>query len=260
MDITFADAVRFRSKQDTCTGDADHDEEHSKLLSLNSAHSSSSVSAFSASSDPKRDGVIHVPNKLLFLSMCPLLIIAYISHEMDLDIVKPILIGISRTFLQLTILSCILGPIFKIHSKPLVLGYCFFMIFLAAHTACGRSKYSYTDQFQTVFISLLANVTVVALFAFGVIIRPKPVYNPQYVIPITGMLLGNSINGISLVMNNLLIALVEQKHEIELYLSFGATSHEAVSRLLKEAVKSGTMPILNSMAVIGLVSIPVSFY
>jgi putative ABC transport system permease protein len=74
------------------------------------------------------------------------------------------------------------------------------------------------------------------------------------------MLLGNSINGISLVMNNLLIALVEQKHEIELYLSFGATSHEAVSRLLKEAVKSGTMPILNSMAVIGLVSIPVSFY
>ena len=57
-------------------------------------------------------------------------------------------------------------------------------------------------------------------------------------------------------MNNLCSALVEQRREIELYLSFGATRSEAVSRLLREAVRSGAMPILNSMAVIGIISIP----
>ena len=138
----------------------------------------------------------------------------------------------------------------------LVLAYCSMMIIVAANVACRKSKYVFAGQFYTVLGSIFTSVACTGLFAFAVIIRPRPIWNPQYVIPMVGMLLGNSLNGISITMNSLCIALVEQKREIELYLSFGATGHEAVSRLLKEAVRSGTMPILNSMAIIGIVSIP----
>jgi putative ABC transport system permease protein len=72
-------------------------------------------------------------------------------------------------------------------------------------------------------------VSLVGTFAFGVIIRPIPLYNPQYVIPIVGMLLENCTNGISLTMNNLTVSIVEQQREIELYLSFGASYSEAIS-------------------------------
>lgn len=130
------------------------------------------------------------------------------------------------------------------------------MIVLAANVACRKTKYVFPGQFYTVFGSILVSVACTGLFAFAVIIRPRPIWNPQYVIPMVGMLLGNSVNGISITMNSLCIALVEQQREIELYLSFGATSYEAVSRLLCEAVRSGTTPILNSMAVIGIISIP----
>ena len=74
-----------------------------------------------------------------------------------------------------------------------------------------------------------------------------------------GMLLGNCINGISLALNSLFTSLVECSREVELMLSFGANKHEASSRLIREAVRTGTIPQLNSMAIIGLISIPGEF-
>ncbi len=70
------------------------------------------------------------------------------------------------------------------------------------------------------------------------------------------MLLGNCINGISLALNSLFTSLVECSREVELLLSFGANKNEASSRLVREAVRTGTIPQLNSMAIIGLISIP----
>jgi len=75
----------------------------------------------------------------------------------------------------------------------------------------------------------------------------------------TGMLLGNCINGVSLALNSLFTSLVECSREVELLLSFGATNYEATARLVQEAVRNGTMPQLNSMAIIGLISIPGKF-
>jgi ABC-type iron transport system FetAB permease component len=71
-----------------------------------------------------------------------------------------------------------------------------------------------------------------------------------------GMLLGNCINGVSLSLNFFLTSLVESSREVELFLSFGASSYEASARLTREAVRTGAMPQLNSMAVIGIISIP----
>jgi len=57
-------------------------------------------------------------------------------------------------------------------------------------------------------------------------------------------------------MDHLTVSLVEQQREIDLYLSFGASYSEAISRLLREAVRVGTTPLLNSMSVIGIIAIP----
>lgn len=70
------------------------------------------------------------------------------------------------------------------------------------------------------------------------------------------MLLGNCINGISLAVNSLFTNLMECSREVELMLSFGANKFEATSRLIREGVRVGTIPQLNSMAIIGLISIP----
>jgi putative ABC transport system permease protein len=191
--------------------------------------------------------------------MVPLGFIALASYSMDLKLESPIIVGCFRTFAQLSILGLILRPIFVLGEEHwwVVVGYAMLMILVTSFESSARSTYHFEGMFTCVLISLVLNVTFVSLFAFGLIIRPQPVlWEPQYVIPIIGMLLGNCINAVSLSLNAMLTSLVEGKPEVELLLSFGASSIESSSRLLREAVRTGAMPMLNGMAVIGIVSIP----
>jgi len=207
---------------------------------------------------PESETLVNVSAVAILISMAPLLVVALISNKLNLGIESPIIVSTIRTFVQLSLLAYILDPIFAkgVELWWLVVGYCCLMVLLASYEGSIRSKYYIDGQFWMVLFPMFINVVVVALFAFYVVIKPDPRWDPQYVIPIVGMLLGNCINGISLALNSLFTSLVECSREVELLLSFGATSYEATARLVQEAVRNGTMPQLNSMAIIGLISIP----
>lgn len=131
------------------------------------------------------------------------------------------------------------------------------MICVGARESISRPKYTFRYAGVATLAALLITVPLVGTFAFLVVIRPTPLWDPQYIIPICGMLMGNCINGVSLAVNNLSTAVMEGgRREIELYLSFGASGWESLLRLVKAAAAAGTTPQLNSMNVIGLVSIP----
>ena len=130
------------------------------------------------------------------------------------------------------------------------------MVLLASYESSGRSKYFLDGQFWMVLFPMMTVIAFVSIYAFGVALRPTPLWDPQYVIPVVGMLLGNCINGVSLGLNSILTSLVESAREIELLLSFGAGPHEATERLVRDAIRTGAVPLMNSMAVIGIISIP----
>eukprot|EP00539_Tryblionella_compressa_P010620 CAMPEP_0178799794 /NCGR_PEP_ID=MMETSP0745-20121128/12486_1 /TAXON_ID=913974 /ORGANISM="Nitzschia punctata, Strain CCMP561" /LENGTH=572 /DNA_ID=CAMNT_0020458551 /DNA_START=23 /DNA_END=1741 /DNA_ORIENTATION=- len=207
---------------------------------------------------PQSEELIQVSVWEIVISMLPLLAVALLSHEMQLNIESPILVGTIRTFVQLSLLGFVLDPIFHygVDWWWLVMAYCLLMILLASFEASMRSKYYLKHQFWMVLGPMTVAVGFMFVFAFYVVLRPEPLWDPQYVIPIVGMLLGNCINGVSLALNSMLTLLVESSREIELLLSFGATSYEATARLLREAVRTGAMPQLNGMAIIGIISIP----
>ncbi|KNC78258.1 hypothetical protein SARC_09305 [Sphaeroforma arctica JP610] len=218
--------------------------------------------AFGFLSVPEANGhhqpVVPVSMIHLFLSMIPLFCYCGVSYALDLHLIGDICISSIRTFVQMIAVGYVLVPIFgwgKTHFSVVLL-YLTLMILLAAYEASSRPKFWFVGQFWAILGAMVVNVSVLASFAFGIIIQPRPVYDPQYVIPISGMLLGNCITSISLALNSLSANLVEKAPEIELYLSFGATKHEATMRLLRDAIRTGIMPTLNSMAVIGLISIP----
>jgi putative ABC transport system permease protein len=191
--------------------------------------------------------LIHVSIWTISLATVPLLVLALSSWYLGIGIESPICIGTVRTLIQLSILGMILDPIFErgIDMWGLVVVYVLFMITLASYESSVRCKYYFKHMFWYVMVVLLANVTIVSLFAFAAILQLDPLWDPQYVIPIIGMLLGNCINGVSLSLNSMLTSVVESSREIELMLSFGASSYEASSRLLKEAIRTGSMPQLN---------------
>ncbi|KAL3943826.1 MAG: hypothetical protein SGBAC_002119 [Bacillariaceae sp.] len=216
-----------------------------------------SASTAGTNSGATTGGVIPISIPKLLLSMAPLLtVVGLASKTMGLSLERTIVVSAIRTMLQLSVLGAILRPIFQMQNLWLVLGHCLFMMVLAVQVACGKSNYIFPGQFDSILTSILLSVTGTGLFAFGVILRPKPLWNPQYVIPMVGMLLGNSLNGMALAMNTLCRGLMEEGREIELYQTFGANPSEAMARVVKDSVRAGTLPVLNNMAVIGLVSIP----
>ena len=203
------------------------------------------------------DNVAIVSISSLLLATLPLGMISAIFWYIGLaGISIGIMVGSIRTFVQLSLLGSLLQPIFMMKNVGLVILYASFMVVLAAQESSSRTKYHFDGQFFCILTSLVVNVLWVSLFAFKIILKPKPIWNPRYLIPIVGMLLGNSISAISLSLNTITTALVEKQSEIELYLSFGASQYEAVSAIVQDGIIAGATPIMNTMRVIGIISIP----
>ena len=126
--------------------------------------------------------LIPVSTPLLLLSMAPLLLIAYVSWWMEIHLESPVLVGMARTYIQLSILSLILEPIF-VRGRDwwwLVILYTIFMVILAAYESVSRAKYYFHGMFWLVLAVLSGNVVLVSLFAFGVVLHPDPLWEPQY--------------------------------------------------------------------------------
>lgn len=103
--------------------------------------------------------------------------------------------------------------------------------------------------------TLLASGTV-TIFALLSQLRPEPWYHPRYALPLLGMILGNTMTGISLGLDVLTNGLVRDRAAVEARLALGHDRHHALLPVTRDALRSGFMPTINGMAAIGLVSLP----
>jgi putative ABC transport system permease protein len=105
-------------------------------------------------------------------------------------------------------------------------------------------------------VSMFISSFSIALFALLVVIGNEPWYQPQYAIPLLGMLLGNTMNGIALALDRLTQSAWEQRETIEARLLLGHSATQAVSDIRQQVFRSGLTPIINAMAAAGIVSLP----
>ena len=91
------------------------------------------------------------------------------------------------------------------------------------------------------------------------IIQPETWYSPQYLIPLAGMMLGNSMNTAALTGERLVSLIEQNRLAVETHLCLGATPKQAIATHRRDAIRIGLIPILNQMLVVGLVSLPGMF-
>jgi putative ABC transport system permease protein len=101
----------------------------------------------------------------------------------------------------------------------------------------------------------LSSFSITAL-ALTVIVQVEPWYRPQYAIPLLGMLLGNTMNGIALGLDRLSQSAWEQREIVESRLILGQTWSQAIDDIRRDSIRSGLIPIVNAMSIAGLVSLP----
>ncbi len=186
------------------------------------------------------------------------LAMAALSWRMQLGLSGQLLIAGTRTVVQLLLIGLVLKTLFANVDLLWVAGISLIMLLAAGREVMARQQRRFIGGWGfgmgtgAMFVSSFA-ITVLALTTM---VATDPWYDPQYAIPLLGMLLGNTMSGISLALDRLTTTAWQQRAIIEQRLMLGATRLEAIAEIRREAMRSGMMPIINAMAVAGLVSLP----
>lgn len=184
-----------------------------------------------------------------------------ISLLLRLELERRLAVAAVRTVVQLLLIGLVLGWIFR-PQQPwyVVLALMLVMTLIAGAAAVQRTGRRYQGIWLDSIISMWASSWLIAAVALFAIVqvpqRGLSWYQPQYAIPLLGMILGNTLNGISLGLDRLGEELAAKRDQVETLLALGATRWEAARGPIQQAVRTGMIPIINSMMVVGLVSLP----
>ena len=192
------------------------------------------------------------------LSIAALFVIAagVVSLALQLGLERRLALATVRTVLQLLLVGYLLRWLFAANHPVVVFAFFIIMIAAAAHAAIQRPTRTFPGARSRAFFTLVLCGLVTTLTATTVIIGADPWYTPTYTIPFLGMVLGNSLTGISLCLDELLDRLATRRGEIEMDLAHGATRWEAARDVIADSVRRGMIPIINAMMVVGIVSLP----
>jgi putative ABC transport system permease protein len=185
-----------------------------------------------------------------------ILINGAISVLLRLELERRLLIAAACTVVQLLVIGLVLEWVFRMDRWYIVLGMMTIMTVIAGVAGTRRTKVRYPGIRARSIAATWASSWFVAALALGAIVRVRPWYTPQYAIPLLGMILGNTLNGVSLGLDRLGGELSGKRDQVEALLALGASRWEAARGPIRQAVKTGLIPTINAMMVVGIVSLP----
>jgi putative ABC transport system permease protein len=196
----------------------------------------------------------------LDLAIAALLVLglALLSTRLRAGVSRQLLIAAARTAIQLTLIGLVLKTLFANVHLAWVTLMALFMLLVAGREVMARQKRRFSGWWGYALgtVSMFLSSFTVTVFALVVILGDTPWYTPQYAIPLLGMLLGNTMNGIAIAMDRLTSTAWEQRGVIEARLMLGQRWNEAIADIRQQAITSGLIPIINAMAAAGVVSLP----
>jgi putative ABC transport system permease protein len=181
-----------------------------------------------------------------------------LSLVLHLKLERQLAFAAARMTVQLVLVGYVLTFLFAAVSPFWTALAAFVMVLFASREIVVRQKRR-LQGFWTYGLgagcTLLASGTV-TIFALLTQLRPEPWYHPRYALPLLGMILGNTMIGISLGLDVLTNGAVRERAAVESRLALGGTRYQALLPVIRDALRSGFMPTINGMAATGLVSLP----
>jgi UDP-glucose/iron transport system permease protein len=202
----------------------------------------------------------YLPLSLWDLALASLLVLfhAGLSLALQLGLGRQIVIAVVRMVIQLALLALVLEELFAHVSPWLTALAAAVMVLFAGREAVVRQgrKFAGPWGYGIGTSAILTAAMLVTIFALTTQVQPEPWYDPRYAITLLGMVLGNTMTGVALGLNTLTATAHRDKGAIEAQLALGAVIWVAMRPTLREAIRSGMLPIVNGMAATGLVAIP----
>lgn len=175
-----------------------------------------------------------------------------ISFHEKIGLEKDLIIGVLRAIIQLVVVGYLLKFIFHLNHYWLTLIMMLIIIFNAAINAKKRAP----GLKNAFVISLLAILTSTGITLGLLVIAGAIKFVPAQIIPITGMIASNSMVAIGLCYRSMLTSFKDQRQAVLERLALGATLKQASIAIIRNSIKTGMSPTIDSAKTVGLVSLP----
>ncbi len=186
------------------------------------------------------------------------LLLAALSWQLHLGIARGMLIAAARSTVQLLLLGLVLKALFNTANPWLIGLLATVMLAVAGYEIMARQRHRLHGfwGYGTGTLSMFLSSFSITTLALTVLLQPAPWYTPQYSIPLLGMLLGNTMTGIAVALDNLTRQTLDKAGQIEARLALGQDASQAIGDIQRDALRSGLIPIVNAMTTAGIVSLP----
>lgn len=201
---------------------------------------------------------VSVTSPQLVLSLGLMAMAIAVSSRNGLGLEKDLLVGTIRAALQLFAVGLLLTVLFQNEHPVWVLGLIGIMVLVAGWTAARRIAHGPGTPvlFGYATLAVLVSGLVVLVPVFTLVIRPARWYEARLLIPISGMILSNAMNGVALVFERVFASIHDDAAAVEQLLSLGASPREAVERHTRAAMNAALRPTINGLLTVGLVALP----
>lgn len=182
----------------------------------------------------------------------PVIILRYYKTGLN----KPLAIAFLRMILQLTLVGLYLEYVFDLNNIFVNIGWMILMILAASFTIVERVELKFKYFFLPILLGIAVSVLINgSVFAF-IIVGSESFFDARYIIPIAGMLIGNSLNSAIIGVRSFFKKISDDVERYRYYLMCGATRNEALFQFISEAMQDAFSPTIASTATIGLIWLP----
>lgn len=184
-----------------------------------------------------------------------LIIVLIIMKKSKVNQTKLLLVASLRMSVQLVIVGYILQYIFS-DPKPLyTVIFLVLMIGFSIHRVI-KSRKDLNPNFKIAIGASLGFSGLFVLIFFVTVVVNKSIFNPQYTIPLAGMIIGNAMTGVNIGIKTFMGDISKQKNKINTLLNLGVEPKDILKPFANTALETALIPTLNSMLGMGIIFLP----
>jgi putative ABC transport system permease protein len=201
-------------------------------------------------------GVIDLSVWQLAVALLLVGVIIVVSIRQALGLERDLVIGSVRSVVQLYGVGLILTAVFAAAHWYWVVLILMGMTGVATQAALSRLQKPIPGGHLIAATALTLSTAATLAYVLTVVVQVRPWYEPQYIIPLAGMILGNSMTSAALAGERLQGELRARADEVEARLALGFSGREAVQPLVRASLRAAMIPTVNGMMTVGLVQLP----
>ncbi|NKQ39074.1 MAG: ABC transporter permease [Methanosarcinales archaeon] len=202
------------------------------------------------------NGAVDISVYKLILAYGILLLPIFWLYYYKTGLIKEVIIATIRMAVQLSIVAFYFSYIFTLNNPWVNILWVFIMIIVSVFTTIKRSNLKISLFIFPLFTALSLSLLLIDTFFLGFIINLENVFDARYFIPISGMILGNSMNH-NIVGLNAYFDKLKNNNQLYYFILVNKNDHKkAILPYMRDAIKKALNPMIASMSVIGLISLP----